>query len=284
MDDFFIDSDGVRLAARDYGGTGRPVILVHGGPGPTLTSWDGFAPRLVDRFRPIAFDQRGHGQSADAPDYSYAALSGDIHGVIDTLGLAGPIVVGHSWGGWISLNYAAHYPECAGVVAVDGPITGNHRRQTEDDWARMEQELRTSIFSRLFEFVGTSAELDELHDWLLATSSEYDPGISDIRRNFVKGPDGILRSRHTAASFMALNRAVDAQEPPSTDVYGKIGCPIMLVMATEGGVFSREAVERVLEQRPEVGVAWLDGGHAVQRDRPDELAALITEFADSLDS
>jgi len=39
----------VALAARDYGGDGRAVVLVHGGPGPNLAIWDEFAPKLTGR-------------------------------------------------------------------------------------------------------------------------------------------------------------------------------------------------------------------------------------------
>ena len=47
--DLSINSGAVRLAVREYGGEGTPLILVHGGPGPNLAFWDSFAPRLVDR-------------------------------------------------------------------------------------------------------------------------------------------------------------------------------------------------------------------------------------------
>ena len=139
--DFFVDSGSIRLAVRDYGGAGQPLILVHGGPGPNLTSWDSFAPRLAGQFRAVAYDQRGHGQSDSAEDYSYSVLSGDIQAIIEALALHNPIVVGHSWGGWIALNYAAQYSSCAGVVCVDGPITREYTKLSEDVWIRMEEEV-----------------------------------------------------------------------------------------------------------------------------------------------
>ena len=54
----------------------------------------------------------------------------------------------------------------------------------------------------------------------------------------------------------------------------------MLIVATNG-MFSREAVERVQERYPKSRVEWLSCGHAVQQERPDGLAALITGFASS---
>ncbi len=40
MTDLFVSSHGVRIAVRDYGGEGRPLVFAHGGPGPNLANWD----------------------------------------------------------------------------------------------------------------------------------------------------------------------------------------------------------------------------------------------------
>ena len=167
MTDLFVDSSGVRLAIRDYGGDGRALVFVHGGPGPNLTSWESFAPRMIGQFRAIAYDQRGHGQSSNTSDYSYTALAGDIQAIVDALHLDAPIVVGHSWGGQIALIYVAMYPDCAGIVAVDGLITGEYRKPSAEQWAWLENELRTNpVISRTADFVGTPEELEELLTWI----------------------------------------------------------------------------------------------------------------------
>jgi pimeloyl-ACP methyl ester carboxylesterase len=52
--------DGVRLVCRDWGGTGQPVLLLHGLAGHT-GEWDELARRLSPAHRVVAVDQRGHG-------------------------------------------------------------------------------------------------------------------------------------------------------------------------------------------------------------------------------
>lgn len=286
MEDLFVNSNGIRLAVRDYGGEGRPLVLVHGGPGPNLISWDSFAHRMAGRFRPIAYDQRGHGQSDDAADYSYHALTGDILAIVDTLHLEDPIVAGHSWGGMIALMYAAEHPDgCAGVVAVDGAITGwRGRSEQELEW--LEKELRTDpLASRTLGFVGTAKELDELVECARVAASSSHEQFSEeaFRRNVVAGPDGLLRVRHTADTFLALNREVAEQAMPSIEIYDRITCPVMLVMATKG-MFGREVVERLGELYPKLRIEWVESHHEVQNERPEELAALITGFASSVPS
>ena len=120
--------------------------------------------------------------------------------------------------------------------------------------------------------------------WIRTAAPVHYPEFSEeaFHRNLVVGADGLLRSRHTAETFLALNRAVEEQEMPGLEIYGQIRCPVMLVMATKG-MFNREAVERVLQRNPNLRVEWLDCGHIVQQERPEELAALITDFALSLD-
>lgn len=286
MRDLFVDSGGIRLAVRDYGGEGHPLVFVHGGPGPNLALWDAFARRMAPGFRCVAYDQRGHGRSADADGYAYPALAADIRAVVGELGLAGPVVVGHSWGALVALVYAATYPEwCAGVVGVDGLITGRPlRAMSAGDWAWLEDQLRANpVYRRTLGWAGTPAELAELAAWLRGAIPAHAPEYSAeiFLRDVVAGPEGLLRHRHTAESLMALNRAAAAEVPPPVETYGRIRCPAMLVMGTRG-MFPATEVERVRAQYPGLRVAWIAGGHVLQEERPEELAALVDAFAASL--
>lgn len=89
-------NDGVELAVRDHGGGGQALILVHGGPGQNLATWDHFVPQIAGDFRAVALDLRGNGLSSDAEDYSYRALASDINAVVEHYRLERPIVAGHS--------------------------------------------------------------------------------------------------------------------------------------------------------------------------------------------
>ena len=105
-------------------GAGPPVVLVHG----TLMTADdmGLGPMeaLVRRHRCIAFDRPGHGWSdarrgADASLWSQAET---LRAAVGALGLARPVLCGHSYGAAVALAYGlAHPEEVAGIVAL-GPI------------------------------------------------------------------------------------------------------------------------------------------------------------------
>ncbi|MFF1416838.1 alpha/beta fold hydrolase [Streptomyces sp. NPDC058280] len=69
-------SDGVRLACTDHGGTGRPVLLLHGLAGHTA-EWDSLARLLLPAHRVVAYDARGHGASDRHPTDGMSSPSSD---------------------------------------------------------------------------------------------------------------------------------------------------------------------------------------------------------------
>ena len=106
---------------RDWGGTGQPVVLLHG-PASTSHIWDLVAPILADDYAVVALDQRGHGLSAK-PDYGYdfGTVGSDLLALIEAKGMERPLIVGHSWGGDVALEFAVANPDVPmGLCFVDG--------------------------------------------------------------------------------------------------------------------------------------------------------------------
>ncbi|MFD8828493.1 alpha/beta fold hydrolase, partial [Streptomyces sp. NPDC059605] len=102
--------DGVRISCRDWGGTGTPVVLLHGLAGHS-GEWDTIARHLRARHRVVAVDQRGHGGSERRPhDRSRAAYVADVVAVLDQLDLRRPVLVGQSLGGHTAMLTAAAHP------------------------------------------------------------------------------------------------------------------------------------------------------------------------------
>lgn len=117
----FAGAGGTRLEG-EQSGEGRPVVLLHG-----LTATRRYVvmgSRLLERsgHRVIAYDARGHGRSAPAPErdaYTYAHLADDLLGVLDELGLGRAVLAGASMGAHTALRLALEHPErVAGLVLV----------------------------------------------------------------------------------------------------------------------------------------------------------------------
>ena len=114
-----VDKD-VKLEVLDWGGTGRPLVLL-AGEGGNAHVYDDFAPKLVPAYHVYAITRRGYGASS-APTTGYTAdrLGDDVLAVLDALKLEGPVLVGHSIAGEELSSIGSRHPErLAGLIYLD---------------------------------------------------------------------------------------------------------------------------------------------------------------------
>ena len=112
--------DGTRLRLIDSG-NGTPVVFIHGF-GASIYGWRyQLPPAVTAGYRVVAFDNRGFGFS-DKPAHGYtnAAYAHLVVSLLDSLGIASAVLVGHSMGGAIAAEVALTYPDrVRGVVLID---------------------------------------------------------------------------------------------------------------------------------------------------------------------
>ena len=105
----YAEVNGINLYYETHG-TGRPLILLHGGLG-SGEMFGPVLPILAERHQVVAVDLQGHGRTADIDrPLDVRLMAGDIAALIDHLRLATPDVVGYSLGGGVALQTAAQYP------------------------------------------------------------------------------------------------------------------------------------------------------------------------------
>lgn len=110
----------VRLEVLDWGGSGRPVVLLTGA-GNNAHVFDSFAPKLTDRYHVYAITRRGFSPSS-IPRTGYLAdsLADDVLAVLDSLKLLRPVLVGHSIAGQELSSIGSRHPErVAGLVYLE---------------------------------------------------------------------------------------------------------------------------------------------------------------------
>src|SRR5512135_3342987 len=92
-------------------GQGYPLVLMHGGPGPDHTSLLALQP-LADQFTLVFYDHRCNGRSmgAEASSMTFENLTADADALRQALGFDKWAVLGHSFGGYVALEYALRYP------------------------------------------------------------------------------------------------------------------------------------------------------------------------------
>lgn len=117
---FVTVENGVRLEVLDWGGAGRPVVLL-AGSGNTAHVFDDFAPKLIGSAHVYGITRRGYGASSQsASGYDDQRLADDVLRVLDSLGLRSPVLVGHSMaGGELTTLGNQHSDRLGGLVYLD---------------------------------------------------------------------------------------------------------------------------------------------------------------------
>ena len=117
---FVTVENGVSLEVLDWGGSGRPLVLLAGG-GDTAHVFDDFASKLTPSFHVYSITRRGFGQSGFSSEgWGADRLGDDVLAVLDSLKLNRPVLVGHSLGGEELSSVATRHPNrVAGLVYLE---------------------------------------------------------------------------------------------------------------------------------------------------------------------
>jgi pimeloyl-ACP methyl ester carboxylesterase len=274
----------LRFHYRDWGAKGRPVLLLHG-LASNSRIWDLTAPHLSQRFRVIALDQRGHGLSDKPTDgYTFDDVGGDLAALIEALALERPLIVGHSWGGNVALQFAVDRPDMvSGLVLVDGgflEITAIEGMT----W----QRTRKVMAPPPLEGMKLEDFREAARNWSGALWNEQVQEI--VLANFEVRADGTIRPHLTRANHLKILRASWEQKP--SKLWELLRCPALLIPADHVNPDPNSAmwmdakakgVETARERSSLVKVQWMENTiHDVPLQRPTELAESIAEFAAAL--
>jgi 3-oxoadipate enol-lactonase len=106
-------------------GRGRPLVLLHGFP-LNCTIWDAQIAELSKRWRVIAPDLRGFGQSRSNDSFTMDSHAADMHALVQQLGAEPCVLAGLSMGGYVALAYARKCPaQLDGLVLIDTRAAGD---------------------------------------------------------------------------------------------------------------------------------------------------------------
>ena len=272
MEPKLIEANGLQFHVRE-GGSGRPVILLHGFP-DTGDLWRNQVPSLVKSgFRTIVPDMRGRGRSSKpeaVSDYRLSSIVRDVTGILDALGIERAHVVGHDWSAAVAWLLAALAPERVDrLVAISVGAPGSGVKPTLE-------ELQKGWYRILFLFEGIAEDLLQRDDWYLF-------------RLFLGGAKDTESYVKTLSEPGALTPALNWYRAnlPVQAILGRTGGPqLPMIKANTLGIWStgdlyltEEAMirsqQRVQGSRRYVRV---EGSHWVPLDQPDRLNRLLLEF------
>jgi pimeloyl-ACP methyl ester carboxylesterase len=259
------------LAAHDYGGNGRDVLLLHGGA-DNLETWRDFVRLLQPGFRLVAYDARGHGQSLTPGEASVDDMVADVDAMMDRFELQRPLLVGHSMGGVNALLAAGRTDRFAGVLALDGvPRWWNRPDLTRYD---LEEIAR----SRGLGWSGTESELENEAQALALESQHAELIRAVFRRNHELNGDGLLRRKPDPEYALRLAQVYQGPESGLTSERIEAArCPV-LMLCSEAWV-TGDGARSMLAALRNVEVVWLDTSHYLHWDAPDEVVRRTRELA-----
>jgi pimeloyl-ACP methyl ester carboxylesterase len=270
------------------------VVLLHG-LGRTLVDWSVIGPLLAAHLRTVAFDLRGHGQSADGP-WSWDQALADIEAVTSHLKLASPAVVGHSLGGMVAVMWSKSHP---GVPAVN--IDGHGRRTLsqyagirKDDACRRIAEAEQRVKAALSALSGPLPPA--LVDGIVAQQRALAARFGAPEEMFVKSFDRMLH-RQDGATFLRPSpvglgaEILEAAE--AFDIfrlYEEVRGSVLVISGTapDPGVDPelmaayrqglRHDLEAVASRHSNVTIEFRSGGHGLLFEDPQGLASDIVSF------
>ena len=136
---------GTHLVYWDTGGTGEPIVLLHPATG-SARIWSYQQPVFVrNGYRVIAYSRRGYGGSDPVPKENPGTASGDLHALMDFLGLKKFHLAGSAAGGGIAVDYALSHPERLSSLVVACAVGGVEDR----DYAERIESLRPKGFDEM---------------------------------------------------------------------------------------------------------------------------------------
>jgi pimeloyl-ACP methyl ester carboxylesterase len=233
------------LSWLDGGGDGPLLIALHA-HWMEATTFRRLATDLVQEWRVVALDQRGHGHSSQAATYTRRDYLCDLEGFFAELQVSAPVVLlGNSLGGINALQFAAKYPDLVrGLVLEDIAV-----------------EVNTDIgFVRAWS--GNFQTRDALAERI---GSRLLPYLED---SFRESPDGWRLAFHPED----MVQSQESLKGRYWDEWLSTTCPALMIRGLDSRVTTRGQLEEMARRRHNAVLIELEGGHIVHHDSPDAFA------------
>jgi pimeloyl-ACP methyl ester carboxylesterase len=220
----WVQTPDVRLEYLDWGGTGPPLILIHGlGDNPHV--FDDLAPAFVDHFHVLAYARRGSGSSEVKGPYDVGTMTRDLQGFMDALGISRAILVGYSAGAGEVTEFASRFPDrVERVIYFEGGYDG------ADPVARaLIHAMPSSFFAPPVQAMRSwSAFLEFEKATEYARVDDIARIEGNLRAKVVIQPDGSLKYRTTPDVVSALYGALMSDKRRD---YRGVKCPVLALYA-----------------------------------------------------
>jgi pimeloyl-ACP methyl ester carboxylesterase len=245
-------------------GQGQPIIILHGIFGSS-DNWLTQARILSSEYRVITVDLRNHGQSPHSDDFDYPVMVSDIEELLSDLKLEHVILVGHSMGGKVAMNFAVAHPEMLQKLIVV-------------DIAPRPYNLEHYVIMDGLKAIPIDA---------ITSRGEADTALSsfvpepDVRQFLLKN----LQRKPAGGFSWKLNLPVIDKNLSKIgydlQFEGKFDKPTLFIRGGKSKYVRDEDMARIREVFPQAQLETLDTGHWVQAEKPIEFVEVVRRWLKS---
>ncbi|WP_408963841.1 alpha/beta fold hydrolase [Nonomuraea angiospora] len=263
-----------------YGGSGTPLLLLHGHP-RTHATWHRLAPLLAPHHTVVCPDLRGYGRSGKPPTtpdhapYSKRAMAGDMVALMEALGHRRFAVAGHDRGAYVAHRLAADHPGAVTrLIVMDAIPIG-------ETLARADARFAAAWWHWFF--LGQTAKPAERvinadpDAWYKATAEQMGQEAYEDYRRAIHDPDTVHAMCEDYRAGLTVDRAADDADRAAGR---RLTCPTLFLWS------SKDDMEDLYGDPLAIWRTWaddvtgqaIDSGHHVAEEAPDALAESLLAF------
>ena len=246
------------------------LLLMHGGPGFDHSAFRPFFGRVADIAQVIYYDHRGHGRSDRRPpeEWTLDTFADDIVRLCDALGIARPIVLGQSFGGFVAQRYIERHPAHASKVILSS--TSPH----------MMMERKVEMFGKLG---GPDAAASCRRFWSDPNPATWDDYGVHCRHLYNTTPQDADAGARTIHNYDILYASASGEQRTMNLLPGlaKAQCPVLVMVGEQDPVCPVADAQDIAAALPPQWVqyrAFPDVGHGAWRDDVDAAFAELRRF------
>ena len=270
----------------DFGGAGRPLLMVHGLGGSAL-NWMSVGPRIATSHRALALDLAGFGQT---PLHGRTATVGAntalVHEFIEKVIGESVVLVGNSMGGHIAvLEAAAHADSVHSLVLVDPAIPGPHVRRPQPLMlgamaALSIPGLAQTLLDRRVRALGPEGLVKQTLALVCADPSRVDPQVVEAHVQLTREREHL--GRQNARAFVQASRSIGLRmaNPAFWSRVASVTAPTLVIHGSLDRLIPVAAARDMCRRRPDWELKILEGvGHVPMMETPNLFLDALNEWS-----
>lgn len=264
-------------------GKGYPLVLMHGGPGPDLHTLISLKP-LAKYFTLVFYDHRCNGRSegADLTSFTMENLTADAEALRLALGFEKWAVLGHSFGGYVAMEYALCYPQNLTHLVLMNTGAENSWAQEKASKLLAQRGFSPEIVELSHRYFNGQIEPSEMYPSLMKLGNAYNPDfhVSQIPRFLIEGLQTKLRPETFIYAESHFLKGYTIK-----DRLGGIRVPTLIIAGREDFIYPPEAQQELVAGIPDARLVQIEhSGHNPHEDQPAEVQRLIRDFLEGTKS